>query len=121
MTAATLLAATAGGVGALGATDLAQAWSARRKRPPRRLALALLARAGRGLAARAPRDLAGRIEVAGLDIPPGDVMAMKTGAALVAGLATLPLPADLPGRLGPPGGALAAAGPVPPPGARLPR
>ena len=50
MTAATLLAAAAGGVAALGVTDLAQAWSATRRAPaPSRLALALLARAGRGL------------------------------------------------------------------------
>ena len=70
----------------------------------------MLARAGRGLAARAPRDLAARIEVAGVEAPPGDVMAGKAGAALVALLATLPLVADLPGRLGMPACALAAAG-----------
>ena len=111
MTAATLLAAAAGGVAALGATDLAQAWSARRRAPaPGRLGLALLAHAGRGLGARAPRDLAARLEVAGVDAPPGDVMAVKAGAALVALLATLPLAADLPGRLGPPGCAIAAVG-----------
>ena len=111
MTAATLLAAAAGGVAALGVTELAQAWSGSRRAPaPTRLALALLARAGRGLHARAPRDLAARLEVAGVDAPPGDVMAVKAGAALVALLATLPLTADLPGRLGPPGCALAAAG-----------
>jgi pilus assembly protein CpaF len=34
------------------------------------------------LAARAPRDLGARLEAAGLDTPPGDVMAAKTGAAL---------------------------------------
>ncbi len=111
MTAAALLAAAAGGVAALGATDLAQAWSSARRAPaPRRLALVLLARAGRGLHARAPRDLAARLEVAGVETPPGDVMAVKAGAALVALLATLPLAADLPGRLGPPGCALVAAG-----------
>jgi tight adherence protein C len=53
------------------------------------------ARAGHRLAARAPRDLAARLEAAGLDTPPGDVMAAKTGAALVALLATLPLAAGL--------------------------
>jgi len=111
MTAATVLAATAGGVAALGVTDLAQAWSTVGRPPaPRRLAVALLARAGRGLGARAPRDLVARLEVAGVDVPPGDVMAVKAGAALVALLATLPLAADLPGRLGPPGCALASAG-----------
>ena len=60
MTAASLLAAAAGGVAALGATDLAQAWSATRRAPaPSRLALALLLQAT-GLVAihrivRAPR------------------------------------------------------------------
>jgi tight adherence protein C len=112
MTAATLLAATAGGVAALGTTDLAQAWSVARSpvRTPRRLALALLARAGRSLDVRAPRDLAARMELAGVEAPPGDVMAVKAGAALVALLATLPLAADLPGRGGPAGCAVAAAG-----------
>jgi tight adherence protein C len=111
VTAATLLAAAAGGVAALGATDLAQAGSgARRATAGRRLALSLLARAGRGLARRAPRDLAARLEVAGVQTPPGDVMAVKTGSALLALLATLPLVADLPGRLGLPACALAAAG-----------
>ena len=111
MTAATVLAAAAGGVAALGATDLAQAWSGgRRPAAPRRLARAVLARAGRGMAGRAPRGLAARLEVAGIDAPPGDVMAVKAGAALVALLATLPLAPDLPGRIGPPACALAAAG-----------
>jgi tight adherence protein C len=111
VTPATLLAAAAGGIAALGVTDLAQAWSrGRRRAAPRRLALTLLARAGRGMAARAPRELAARLEVAGVDAPAGDVMAVKAGAALVALLATLPLAADLPGRLGPLGCALAAAG-----------
>jgi tight adherence protein C len=111
VTAATALAALAGVVAAVGATDLARARGGRhRMSAPRRVVLALLSRAGRGLAARAPRDLVARLEVAGVDSSPGDVMAVKTGGALVALLATLPLAADLPGRLGPPGCALAAAG-----------
>jgi tight adherence protein C len=110
MTAATLLAAVAGGVAAVGVTDLAQTWSARRRTPAPRRALALLARAGRTLDVRAPRGLAVRLEVAGVETSPGDVMAVKAGAGLVALLATLPLAADLPGRLGLPGCGLAAAG-----------
>ena len=44
----------------------------------------------------APRaDLAARLEAAGLDTPPGDVMAAKTGAALIALSPTLPLAATL--------------------------
>lgn len=110
MTAATLLAAVAGGVAAVGATDLAQTWTAKRRMPAPRVALELLARAGRRLDVRAPRDLSARLEVAGVETSAGDVMAVKAGAALVALLATLPLVADLPGRLGPPGCAVAAAG-----------
>ncbi|MEO8689188.1 MAG: hypothetical protein ABI611_13350, partial [Solirubrobacteraceae bacterium] len=110
MTAATLLAALAGGVAAVGVTDLAQTWSAKRRTPAPRVALALLARAGRHLDVRAPRDLAARLEVAGIETSAGDVMAVKAGAALVALLATLPLAADLPGRIGPLGCGLAAAG-----------
>ena len=96
MTAATALAAAAGGVAAFGVTELARGWTPRRRRAPlRRFARAVRARAGHRLAARAPRDLAARLEAAGLDTPPGDVMAAKTGAALVALLATLPLAAGL--------------------------
>src|SRR3954468_4582008 len=98
MTAATFVAATAGGVAALGVTEFARGWTPRRRRgspPLRRLGRALRARAGHRLAAHAPRDLAARLEAAGLDTPPGDVMAAKTGAALVALLATLPLASTL--------------------------
>ena len=111
MTAATVLAAAAGGVAALGVTEVARGWTPRRRATPvRRVAAALLARAGHRLAGRAPRHLAARLETAGLDTPPGDVMAAKAGAALVALLATLPLAADLSGRLGAALTALAAAG-----------
>ena len=94
MTAATTLAAAAGAIAALGVTELARDRHPRRA-PLRRLARAVRSRAGHRLAARAPRDLAARLEAAGLDTPPGDVMAAKTGAALVALLATLPLAAGL--------------------------
>jgi len=111
MTAAVALSAAAGGIAALGVTELARGWTPRRRAGPvRRVAGALLARAGHRLAARAPRDLPARLEAAGLDTPPGDVMAAKAGAALVALLAALPLAADLPARLGAPLPALVAAG-----------
>ena len=94
MTAATALAAAAGAIAALGVTELARGWTPRRGRSPlRRLVRAARARAGDRLAPRAPRGLAARLEAAGLDTPPGDVMAAKTGAALLALLATLPLAA----------------------------
>jgi len=109
MTAATALAAAAGGIAALGTTELARGWPGPRPLRAQRLTRALLARAGRRLSARAPRDLPSRLEVAGVETPPGDVMAVKTGAALVTLLATLPLAADLPGRLGAAGCALAVA------------
>jgi tight adherence protein C len=95
MTAAGTLAAAAGAIAALGIGDLARGWTPRPRTPLRRAGAALLARAGQRLAGRAPRDLAARLEAAGLDTPPGDVMAAKTGAALVALLATLPLAAAL--------------------------
>ncbi len=95
MTAATTLAAAAGAVAAVGVTDLARGWTPRPRSPLRRAGAALLARAGQRLAGRAPRDLAARLEAAGLATPPGDVMAAKTGAALVALLATLPLAATV--------------------------
>ena len=95
MTAATTLAAAAGAVAAIGITELTRGWTPRRRAPVRRLASRVLKGAGHRLAARAPRDLAARLEAAGIDAPPGDVMAAKVGAALVALLATLPLAAVL--------------------------
>ena len=95
MTAAMALAAAGGAIAAAGVTELARDWRPRRRPVLRRLARAVRARAGLRLAARAPRDLAARLEAAGLDTPPGDVMAAKTGAALIALLATLPLAATL--------------------------
>jgi tight adherence protein C len=64
---------------------------------------ALLARLGRRIGVLpAPGDLAARIAAAGepLGLAPGDVMATKAGAALVAPLAALPLAATAPGRSG---------------------
>ena len=114
MTPATTLAALAGAVAALGVTDLAHAWSGRtarsRRSGLRRAGLALLTRAGRTVGAQVPQDLPARLEAAGLETPPGDVAAVKAGAALVALLATLPLAADAPGRLGLLLTALSAAG-----------
>ena len=95
MTAATALAAAAGGIAAFGVTDIARGWAPPRRAPLRRIASGVLARAGHRLAGRAPRDLAARLEAAGLATPPGDVMAAKVGASLVALLATVPLAAGL--------------------------
>jgi tight adherence protein C len=95
MTAATVLAGAAGAIAALGVTELARDRRPRRRAPLRSLARAARSRAGHRLAARAPRDLAARLEAAGLGTPPGDVMAAKTGAAAIALLATLPLAAAL--------------------------
>jgi tight adherence protein C len=81
--------------------------TARRRLP--RLSALLAALGGRLGVPAAPDDLARRLEAAGA--PPGlavaDVMALKWGAAVAAGLAALPLATILPGRLGPV--ALAAA------------
>jgi tight adherence protein C len=75
---------------------------AARRRASRRLP-AVLARLSTRLGVpAAPEDLARRLDAAGA--PPGlavaEVMALKCGAALAAGLAALPAAAVLPGRLG---------------------
>jgi tight adherence protein C len=70
-------------------------------RSPRRLAA--LARLGARLGvAAAPDDLARRLDAAGAPaaITIADVVAVKWGAAVAAGLAALPAAAILPGRLG---------------------
>ena len=95
MTAATALAAAAGALAAAGVTELARGWTPKRRAPLRRIASRVVARAGHRLAGRAPRDLRARLEAAGLEMPPGDVMAAKLGAALIALLATLPLAAAI--------------------------
>ena len=92
MTAATALAAAAGGIAAAGVTELARGWTPRRRPRLRALGQRALSRAGHRL--KGPRDLTARLEAAGLDTPP-DVMAAKVGAGLVALLATLPLAAAL--------------------------
>jgi tight adherence protein C len=101
------LAAAAGALAAAGIVDLATGPSGRRSRP-----LAALIALGRRLApARAPRDLAGRLELAGVKIAPGDAAAIRAGGAAVGALLGLLLAAGAPGRLGwitPP--AAAAAG-----------
>jgi hypothetical protein len=73
MTAATALAAAAGAVAAVGATELARGWTPRRRPALGPLAARILARAGARLTP--PRDLAARLELATLDVKPGDVMA----------------------------------------------
>ena len=98
----------AGAAVALGAVAAAELLALRSGRPPARRprgrGLALLTRLGRRLGvAPAPDALARRLAAAGapVSLTPGDVMAAKTGAALVALFAVL-LPATaMPGRLGP--------------------
>jgi len=104
----TFAALGAGLAVALGAVAAAELLALRSTRPraqrPHGRGLALLTRLGRRLGvAPAPDALARRLAAAGAptSLTPGDVMAAKTGAALVALLAVL-LPATaLPGRLGP--------------------
>lgn len=105
MTAAAL---GAGACAALGAIALAELHALRGSRPrrPREPALlvGVLTRVGRRLGvAPAPEDLARRLAAAGAPatLRPADVMAVKTGAALVALLATVGPATTLPGRLGP--------------------
>ena len=98
---------------AMGAAVALGAWAALealsglprgRSRPARRPALDLLVRLGRRLGvAPAPDTQRRRIAAAGLpeSVRPADVMAAKTGAALVALLGAALPAASLPGRLGP--------------------
>ncbi len=111
MSLAALLALASGAATAGAAGDLAAAWGERASARGRwrGLALAGLARVGRGAASRAPLDLAARIERAGLALGAGDLMAVKAGGALLAFAATLPLASLAPGQLGPAGCACCAA------------
>ena len=100
MSRAAVLAAAAGALTAPGVVELVLAAHAPTRGRCRRMLVAALGRFGRGFGARAPRRLAERIAAAGLQIPAGDLMAIKAGSAL-AGLAAalLALPAA-PGRMG---------------------
>lgn len=105
MTPAALGAGAAVALAAFATAELLALRSGRpRGRQPRGRPLQLLIRLGRRLGvAPAPETLARRLAAAGapVSVAPGDVMAAKTGAALVALLA-VSLPATaLPGRLGP--------------------
>jgi tight adherence protein C len=99
MTRAVVLAALAGLIAAPALLDLVAG-----ARPPRwragRAGLAALLRVGRGFGARAPRGLAERIAAAGLDVPAGDIMAVKVGAALAGLAAVIPVLPGAPGRTG---------------------
>jgi tight adherence protein C len=107
MTPAAVLAALAAALAGVGLCDLVAGQADPRRRqaaaahaPRSWLARGrLLARVGARLGARAPRDLEARLTAAGLDAPAADVMALKTGAAVVALPAALALGAALPGRL----------------------
>jgi tight adherence protein C len=99
MTRAVLLAAAAGALAAPGVIDLLTATRLPRGRA-RRAGVAVLGRLGRGFGARAPGGLAERIAAAGLDVPVGDVMAIKAGAALAGLGSVLPLLPAAPRRTG---------------------
>jgi tight adherence protein C len=99
MTPAVALAAAAGVVAAVGLVELASAPRTRRRgRTGRRLLLALGRRVG---APAPPKDLAERLEAAGVAMTVADAMALKAGTALAAALASLPPATAAPGRLGP--------------------
>lgn len=105
MSAAALLAPLAAVVAAAGITDLLDQRLARARergdRPVRRPLTGLLARIGRAAGARTPRDLAARLEGAGLDgARAADVMAVKVGGALAAAVLAALVGPLLPGRLG---------------------
>lgn len=99
MSRATLCALLAGPLAAAALAQLASAGPrlrGRRVRARRRPLVAVLQRVGRTLGApAAPRGLAERLAAAGtpLGLRPGDVMAVKAGAALTASLLVAPLAA----------------------------
>lgn len=104
MSPAALLAALAGALAAAGVWEMAIVAAQRSTRERRRrrlgaLGLAMLARVGRQFVPRAPRDLAGRLEAAGVTLTLADAMAIKAGGALVTLLLALPIAPALPGRL----------------------
>lgn len=106
MTPAALAAGLATASGGLAVAEVVGLWRERRQRPPRAAAgaLRLLTGLGRRLGvAPAPEALAMSLAAAGgpTRVTPGDVMAVKTGGALVALLAVLGPATALPGRLGP--------------------
>jgi tight adherence protein C len=115
---AALLAAAAAVLAAAAIVDLAAAAGERgrggRDRGRARPAFAAaLARVGRRLGAPAPpADLARRIDAAGASpaLRVADVMAVKAGAAVLALVASAPVAAALPGRLGPVAAVAAPAG-----------
>lgn len=103
MVLASLLAGAAGGCAAAAGVD----WLALRAERPARVGpagrplTALAVALGRRTRMATPRDLAARLESAGLDgRRAADLMAGKTGAAILAGLLALVLGPLLPGRLG---------------------
>jgi tight adherence protein C len=113
MTPAVALAVLAAVAAAAGIVDAVVLLAERRARRERRREnpggrrsplAARLAWLGRRLGRPAPPvDLAGRLDAAGVraSVRPGDVMALKSGAALAGVVAGLPAAAVLPGRLGP--------------------
>jgi len=105
MSMAMACAAAAGATAAAGVIELLAARLERSPTgttgsAPRPLTTAL-ARLGRPLGVRAPRDLGARMEAAGLDgARAGDLGAAKVGGAVLAGLAAVVLGGALPGHLG---------------------
>lgn len=108
MTPAMLLAAAGGAVAAAAIVELAAAGREARGNAPERATRSLrllgaLARLGRraGLPLPVPADLEARLSAAGLPerIGPGEVMAVKMGAALIGALAALLLATAAPGRV----------------------
>ena len=113
MTPALALAVLAALLAAAGVVDAGALMIERRERregrrsrdgPRRSLFAARVAWLGRRLGGPAPPvDLARRLEAAGVraSVRPGDVMALKCGAAVTGLVAAIPVAALLPGRLGP--------------------
>jgi tight adherence protein C len=109
VTRALAMAVLAAACAAAGIVELAAAGvrtghgAAQRRRAGGRLPAALAGLGRRMGVPAAPRDLARRLDAAGApaSVAVAEVMALKCGAAVAAGVAALPAAALLPGRLGP--------------------
>jgi tight adherence protein C len=106
VSATVLTAALAGVCAALGIVGIAEEHA--RRAPTRRRrrgggvrrALSRLAVALLGRRASPPRDLQARLDAAGSEAQPGDVMAVKLGTAITGALLAVPAAQAAPGRLG---------------------
>ncbi len=105
MSSAIIVAGFAGGLGAVALCELVAAYAGGRKRSQRRNSgfsqrlLAVMVYLGQGLSNRAPRSLSRKLDAAGIELPVGQLMAIKVGASIIALVSSLTLASGLPTRV----------------------